>query len=243
MPNLPPPHPRARLAPRLAIAAMLLALAGPGCGGPDETPRPGASADSRTRPPLDSGPANPAPGPAIMDSAPPSAVPGRGATAPDPATAASTPTATVEPQAPDSQATITIVVYFTRDERPVSVQRTVPATHEILRVAILELLKGPTPEERADGITSFFSDRTAGMLNDATVDERGHAVVDFKDLRPVIPNASTSAGSTILLGELNSTVFAIPTLESVEYRIDGRCDVFWEWLQYGGCQPVTRESR
>lgn len=243
MPNLPPPHPRARLAPRLAIAAMLLALAGPGCGGPDETPRPGASADSRTRPPLDSGPANPAPGPAIMDSAPPSAVPGRGATAPDPATAASTPTATVEPQAPDSQATITIVVYFTRDERPVSVQRTVPATHEILRVAILELLKGPTPEERADGITSFFSDRTAGMLNDATVDERGHAVVDFKDLRPVIPNASTSAGSTILLGELNGTVFAIPTVESVEYRIDGRCDVFWEWLQYGGCQPVTRASR
>ncbi|MFS8637558.1 MAG: hypothetical protein FWJ74_05690, partial [Gemmatimonadota bacterium] len=81
------------------------------------------------------------------------------------------------------------------------------------------------------------------MLNDATVDERGHAVVDFKDLRPVIPNASTSAGSTILLGELNSTVFAIPTVESVEYRIDGRCDVFWEWLQYGGCQPVSRESR
>src|SRR5690606_12686103 len=145
---------------------------------PDETARPDDSADSRARTPLDS----------------------------VPAIAASAPTA-VEPQAADSQATITVVVYFTRDERPVAVRRTVPATHELLRAAILELLKGPTPEERADGITSFFSDRTAGMLNDATVDERGHAVVDLKDLRPVIPNASTSAGSTILLGELNSTVF------------------------------------
>ena len=30
-------------------------------------------------------------------------------------------------------------------------------------------------------------------------------------------------------------------IHSVEYRMDGSCDVFWEWLQYG-CDVVTRES-
>lgn len=138
--------------------------------------------------------------------------------------------------------TTTVVVYFTRDERPVPVQRVVPPTRDTLRAAILALLEGPTPEERAAGLTSFFSEQTAGMLNAATIDEHGHAVVDLEDLRPVIPNASTSTGSTIFLGELNSTAFAIPRIRSVEYRIDGNCDAFWEWLQYGRCQIVNREA-
>jgi hypothetical protein len=55
--------------------------------------------------------------------------------------------------------------------------------------------------------------------------------VNFRDLRPVIPNASTSAGSQILLRELDATVFQFPSVRSVEYRINGSCAAFFEWLQ------------
>ena len=59
----------------------------------------------------------------------------------------------------------------------------------------------------------------------------GQAVVDFGDLRTVIPNASSSTGSQILLSELDATVFQFDTVDSVIYRIDGNADDFYEWLQ------------
>lgn len=78
------------------------------------------------------------------------------------------------------------------------------------------------------------------MLNDATLDDRGHAIVDVRDLRRVIPNASSSAGSRLLLGELNAIVFQFPAVQTIEYRIEGSCETFWEWLQVGGCPTGGR---
>jgi spore germination protein GerM len=105
--------------------------------------------------------------------------------------------------------------------------------------ALRALLRGPDPGEREAGMDSWFSAATAGLLRSATVDAEGRAVVDFADLRATIPNASTSAGSAMLLRELNATVFEYPAVQSVEYRIEGSCDVFGEWLQYG-CVTVAR---
>jgi hypothetical protein len=34
-------------------------------------------------------------------------------------------------------------------------------------------------------------------------------------------------------------VFQFDWVRSVEYRLDGSCDAFWEWLQRS-CQVVTR---
>ena len=56
---------------------------------------------------------------------------------------------------------------------------------------------------------SWFSSRTAGALRSESIDSVGHAVVDFEDLRPLIPNASSSAGSEMLLQELNAAVFGV----------------------------------
>jgi hypothetical protein len=110
-----------------------------------------------------------------------------------------------------------------------------------LRAELGRVLAGQPAETDADTIQSWFSASTAHALRSVTVDSAGHAIVDFHDLRTIIPNASSSAGSTILLQELNTAVFRVPGIRSVEYRIDGSCDAFWEWLQYG-CQTVTRES-
>jgi hypothetical protein len=75
----------------------------------------------------------------------------------------------------------------------------------------------------------------------AVIDSAGHVIVDFKDLRMILPNASSSAGSTALIAQLNAAVFGIPEARSVEYRMQGSCDLFWEWLQYG-CHTITAEE-
>lgn len=121
------------------------------------------------------------------------------------------------------------------------VYRLVPESAGVLRASLEALLAGPSAEERAASLGSWFSAETAGMLRSVTVDD-GHAVVDFDDLRPVIPNASSSAGSERLLAQLDATVFQFRSVESVEYRIQGSCEAFNEWLQYGGCTPRTRPA-
>ncbi|MEX1181844.1 MAG: GerMN domain-containing protein [Gemmatimonadota bacterium] len=109
-----------------------------------------------------------------------------------------------------------------------------------LRVALERMLRGPAADAQVGGAQTWFSDETAGALRSVAVDSIGHAIVDFHDLRPLIPNASSSAGSAMLLEELNATVFGAGDIRSVEYRMDGSCDAFWEWLQYS-CQTVTRD--
>lgn len=158
---------------------------------------------------------------------------------PEPAGAHSTgsPTAAGEPDS--------VTVVFTRDEAPHPVRR--PSRYGTddrsdpvhrLHEALEWLVRGPTPEERSAGVRSWFSDETVGVVRSVEVDDEGRATIDFVDLRPLIPNASTSFGSTMLLQELNGTVFQFPEIRSAEYRMEGSCDLFWDWLQYG-CQIVV----
>jgi hypothetical protein len=132
-----------------------------------------------------------------------------------------------------------VTVVFTKDEAPAPVRRPVPDSTPLLRAALEWLVRGPNPEERTAGIRSWFSGATAESLRSVEVDSAGRAVVDFHDLRRLIPNASSSFGSAMLLQELNGTVFQFPEIRSVEYLMEGSCDLFWEWLQYG-CQTVVR---
>jgi hypothetical protein len=143
------------------------------------------------------------------------------------------PPAGVEPGASDS-----ITLVFTRDEQPVQVRRGLAGTAD-LRTALDLLVRGPTAAERAAGLWSWFSDATRDAVAGVSIDAAGHATVDFRDLRQLIPNASTSAGSAVLLHELNGTVFQFPSVRSVQYRIEGDCEAFWNWLQYD-CETVTR---
>ena len=132
-----------------------------------------------------------------------------------------------------------VLVVFTRDEASAAVRRPGADSFPGVRTALEWLIRGPTPEERAAGIRSWFSDGTVGALKSVEMDAAGHVIVDFEDLHRLIPNASSSAGSAMLLQELEGTVFQFPEIESVEFRINGSCDLFWEWLQYG-CHAVQR---
>ena len=126
-------------------------------------------------------------------------------------------------------------------EEPQRAHGPAEVTARMLEVALREHLAGPTPEEREEGLSSWFSPETAHALRSVSVDGGGNAVVDFRNLASLIPAASSSAGSAMLLGELNATVFQHPAVSTVEYRLDGSCEAFWNWLQYE-CQILTREE-
>lgn len=140
----------------------------------------------------------------------------------------------------------TLGLTFTRDEAPVQVTRQVPIPmrpgvdprQDVLRAALEALTAGPLPEERDQGIHSFFGEHSIGLVEDLTI--RGDTVwVDFGDLVAAVPNASSSTGSFHFLAELNGTVFAVPGVEVVEYRMEGSCAAFWNFLQRD-CQRVHR---
>lgn len=102
-----------------------------------------------------------------------------------------------------------------------------PVTAEI---ALRELLAGPTAEEAAAGFTSLFGPPTADALLDVTVVD-GIARVSFRDLRRVIPNASSSCGSAALLGALDATLAQITGVRGARYVFAGDESAFYEWLQ------------
>lgn len=128
-------------------------------------------------------------------------------------------------------------IWLFQDESVVAVPR--PEAEPSLRSALESLVAGPTAGERSRGLSSWFGEETRGVLRGVRVDA-GLAVVDFRSSLPtLIPGAGTSAGSGMLLTALDSTVFQFAAIDSVEYRLEGSCEAFWEWLQRG-CGVVRR---
>lgn len=108
--------------------------------------------------------------------------------------------------------------------------RSAAKTRGVARLALDQLVAGPTADEEARGARSVFTAHTAGAIRSVDLDD-GLLVVDFRDIRADLNNASTSCGSQALLAQLNSTVFQFRTVHRVRYQIDGSCDAFAEFLQ------------
>jgi hypothetical protein len=141
------------------------------------------------------------------------------------------------PQPPEGTATVQVV--FSCDEQPVGTWRPLPAAEaDSVNFAMESLLAGPTQAEEEAGLFSFFSAETAGMLNSVVVRD-GVAYVDFQDFSRIIPNASTSAGSRMLLDQIAGTLFQFDDVREAELSFNGDCDAFWNWLQRG-CERLTR---
>jgi hypothetical protein len=98
-----------------------------------------------------------------------------------------------------------------------------------------QLFSGPTPQEADLGYTSFFSTQTADILVSVKTDGET-AYVDLKDVRTLIPNASTSCGSSEFLSEIKSTLGQDGKIKKVILAINSDPAPFYEWLQIG-CAP------
>ncbi len=113
-----------------------------------------------------------------------------------------------------------------------SLNRIIPKTVEVAKAALKELFKGPTEEEKSQGYTSWFSKETQDILKSVKV-KNGTAYVDLKDLRQMIPNASTSCGSAEFFAEVETTLQQFPTVDKVIFAIDGKPATFYKWMQIG----------
>lgn len=100
----------------------------------------------------------------------------------------------------------------------------------VLTGAMRALLTGPSRAERRAGYGGWFSYRTEGMLRSVRV-ARGVAFIDFRNLSRVIPNASSSCGSSMLLAQLNRTATQFPSVRRAVYSFNGSRAAFYEWLQ------------
>lgn len=154
-------------------------------------------------------------------------------------------TATVEQPVATTEIT-TVMLYFTVSDPLTmhlqSVSRQFPKpemTSQLIKETLERSLQGPTVAEQAQGLTSWFGPATADALKAVAVDMNGEVKIDFQPLSATIPNASTSAGSLMLLSQLNATLFQFPFVQQIIYMENGSCPAFWEWLQ-SACHPVTR---
>jgi hypothetical protein len=126
-------------------------------------------------------------------------------------------------------------VFFTRGDPGAGCRRVFTRQRDVLAPGVLrgtltKLLHGPTATERRLGYGGWFSARTAGKLRSVRI-AVGVAYVDFHDLRPLIPNASTSCGSALLLAQLDRTAKQFPSVRRVVYSIESSRRTIYEWLQ------------
>lgn len=138
----------------------------------------------------------------------------------------------------------TVYVYLPRGgpgrgcDRVLPVRRIV-ARPRLLTGALLALLAGPTATERRRGYGGWFSARTTGHLRSVNL-VGGVAYVDFRTFSQLIPNASSSCGSSLLLAQLERTARQFPTVKRTVYSFAGSSRAFYEWL--GREAPPGRSS-
>jgi hypothetical protein len=158
------------------------------------------------------------------------------------------PSSTPPPSA--TPAAMIVKVYFHKgpgaDPTKLSaVRRTVPGGPMVATAALNQLLGGPTAAERAAGYWSVFSGRTAGVLRSVRIGNGvGHA--DFRDFSKIIPDASSSTGSAVLMSELDATLKQFGTVKTTVYSFDGKVAPFYEWLQMSapvGTYPTLVQAR
>lgn len=142
--------------------------------------------------------------------------------------------------------TVQVDVFFSNEQRGDPCGEVFPVTRTVagespVAAALDALLEGPTATEQEEGYGGWFTTATAGMLRDVEVAD-GTAWVDFADLRPVIPNASTSCGSAALLSQLDRTVLQFPDVDAAVYAIDGDPRTFYHWLQLAVPPAVDGEG-
>ena len=139
-----------------------------------------------------------------------------------------------------------VTVYFTcgNSVLPTAdnfVYRRVAESERLLAATINELLQGPSAQETDLGFRSVFSVSSAGGLESAKV-TNGEAVVDFTDLPQVVGIAALN-DIDFFVANLNANVFQFDAVQSVEYRLEGSCVAFWDFLGDGsGCRIIAREN-
>ncbi|MFH0915606.1 MAG: GerMN domain-containing protein [bacterium] len=117
--------------------------------------------------------------------------------------------------------TMTVTVYYSRDEKMSAAARTLPKAQEVGAAAMKALLEGPSAEERTAGMFSAIPDGTT-FLGLSIKD--GVATVD---LSREYASGGGSLSMAMRLAEVVFTLTQFPTVDGVNFKLDGKpVDVF-----------------
>ncbi len=119
--------------------------------------------------------------------------------------------------------TVTISLYFLQvvgdQEELVEVLREIPSTEAIARATIEELLKGPSFEEEAQGISSAIPENTE--LNSIDI-QNGLASVDFNE--KLQEGVAGSAWVMAIRNQIEETLMQFETVDEVLILIEGESE-------------------
>lgn len=97
---------------------------------------------------------------------------------------------------------------------------------------LLELLKGPTDEEKENGLTSLFSEATTFALNSLSI-SGGVAAVNMADISAIIPEAKSDCGRKSLISSVEKTLYQFDNINKVVFAINGNPKKFYDWVGMG----------
>ena len=135
--------------------------------------------------------------------------------------AATTTTTPPQPTTTIGKDNMTVTVYYSRGEKMCAAARIVPKTQEVGAAAMKALLEGPTAEEKAAGMVSTIPDGTTFL---GLSIKAGVATVD---LSKEYASGGGSLSMFMRLAEVAFTLTQFPTVEGVNFKLDGEpVDVF-----------------
>jgi germination protein M len=129
-------------------------------------------------------------------------------------TTASSSTSTTTAGDPDE--TVTLNVYYVRDEKICAAARVVPKTEQVGAAAMEALLEGPTTQEEAAGVFDAIPEGTTFLGLDI---EDGVATVDLSE---EYASGGGTLSMSMRLAQVVFTLTQFPTVEGVEFKLDGR---------------------
>jgi len=118
-----------------------------------------------------------------------------------------------------------------------------------IQAALEEMMKGPSEEEKKLGYISWFSARTAGMLNSVKRSKDGKTVIiDFADFRGLFDRNSIPSPTSFLTGgimaDITWTVFKqFPDVDALRFSFEGDESAFWSWLAGSEHEPKVFTRR
>lgn len=114
-----------------------------------------------------------------------------------------------------AEETMTVRVYFCRDEKVCAASRVIPKTEQVGAAAMKALLEGPNEAERQAGVVSNIPEGTTFLGLDI---QDGVATVDLSK------EYSSGGGSLSMMMRLAQVVFTLtqfPTVNGVTFKLDG----------------------
>jgi hypothetical protein len=120
---------------------------------------------------------------------------------------------------PKPEVPVKVKVYFGKQEEMHELERTIPATAQIARATLMELIAGPTFDEKEEGYYSSIN--TRAEIQDLSI-SNGIAYVDFS-----VELERGVAGSTtvqFIRDQIEKTLLQFQTIDTVIISIDGRVD-------------------